>query len=461
MASRNVPFIIHPARGGLDSTKAATLLGPEELTEALNIEYDTSGARRKRLGTNRYNATAITDAPTVTALEDYWRYNSADGTWTQKFVATAGTQIWRDDLDGVWDSIGTGWGSNTAAVNIILAENVAVFCNDINDAPQTWNQTTLAALGGTPPNFALGVYHQRRLFVAGTRLTPSRVDVSAAGAIATWSGADATNLIFDEDDSDRIMGLSKPFRSRIYVFKGPHKGSIHEITGTTISGTGAYARNRIFSGIPCVSSRSVVTTPNDIFWASKYGIHSLTATDKYGDTEEAFLSRPIQADYRLLSQTDARLSQIVGFYHPTRNVVGWLVPAAGASQNTTAFVYNLALKLWATYTYTGFNGASAQILLTPSTAVPRLYIGGYDGFVRAADQTTLTDDNGSAYTARIRTPVYVKFGDVAHELQEKQFYSITTFFRPKGNYNATLTVNVDRRSQTANVNMAGGADTLG
>ena len=75
MASRNVPFIIHPARGGLDSTKAATLLGPEELTEALNIEYDTSGARRKRLGTNRYNATAITDAPTVTALEDYWRYN--------------------------------------------------------------------------------------------------------------------------------------------------------------------------------------------------------------------------------------------------------------------------------------------------------------------------------------------------------------------------------------------------
>lgn len=455
------PFVVHPARGGLDTTKISTLLGPEDLTVADNIEYDTSGTRRKRLGTSRYNATQITETGTpitFTDLADYWRFNTTDGTWTQRLVATGGTQTWKDDLDGVWDSLTTSWGSDTANSNIILAQNLAVFANDVTGAPRKWDQTTEAALGGTPPTFAFGTYHLRRLFVAGMIANPSQVTYSAAGNIETWSGADSGNLIFDDDDGDRVMAVSQPFRTRLYIFKGPHRGSIHHVTGTTASD---FARAKLFDGLACVSTKSVVTTPNDIFWASRFGIHSLRATDKFGDVEEAFISRPIQANWRALSQTDARLGAIVGFYHPFRNIVGWCVPASGASTNTRMFVYNVALGTWSIWAFSGLNPACARVLLTPATAIPRLYVGGYTGRVYSGDQTTLSDDNADqAYTATIRTPVYLDMGEVAGQLQEKSLVAVTTFFRPKGNFNATLRVLVDNTATSYNVSMAGGGDTL-
>ena len=455
------PFVVHPARGGLDTTKISTMLGPEDLVVADNIEYDTSGTRRKRLGTARYNATQITEggeAITFTDIHDYWRFSTSTGAWTQKFVATGGTQIWKDDIDGTWDSLVTSWGTNTSNSNIILAQNFAVFCNDNNDTPRTWDQTTVTTLGGTPPNFAFGTYHLRRLFVAGQRANPSQVDYSAAGNIETWGGADTGELIFDDDDGDKIMAISQPFRTRLYVFKGPHRGSIHHITGTTASD---FARAKLFEGLACVSTKSVVTTPNDIFWASRSGIHSLQATDKFGDVEEAFISRQIQSEWRALSQTDARLGAIVGFYHPFRNIVGWCVPASGASTNTRIFVYNVALGLWSIWAFSGFNPACARVLLTPSTTIPRLYLGNYTGRVQAGDQTTLSDDNAlTAYTATIRTPIFLDMGEVATQLQEKSLLAVTTFFRPKGNYNATLRVIVDNTATSYNVSMAGGGDTL-
>ena len=73
------------------------------------------------------------------------------------------------------------------------------------------------------------------------------------------------------------------------------------------------------------------------------------------------------------------------------------------------------------------------------------------------------DDAGSAYTARVRTPTITRFktkaGDIP-ETQEKGFVGIVTYFNPKGNYNANLTVTIDRRNQAQTVSMQGGGATL-
>ena len=463
MPSSNQALIIHPWAGGLDTTKAPTLLDPSSLVTATNIEYDTSGARKKRLGTARYNATATSATDTFTALAEHWRFGTSL-TPTQKFVGHAGTDIYRDDLDGEWDSIKSSWGSNTSNVHITIAQGHAVFSNDNGDAPQRWDQTTMSDLTGTGlPEFEACVYHLRRLWTIGEQTAisgsanPSRTTYSAAGDITDFTGGDTSNFIFDEDDGDRLIGLSRPFHNRLYFFKGPIHGSIHEITGTTSS---TFARNKIHSGVPCVSHGGIITTPNDIYWVSPFGIHSLTTTINYGDTEEKFLSRSIQETYRNLNLS--RLAQVRGFHHPSRNIVGWAVPEAGQTQNTLVLVYNYALGLWSTWDFTGFNAASFMVSMTPSTRKPRLYVGGYAGRVYAGDQATLSDENADqAYDARIKTPVLMKLSDTATELHEKIFTSVTTFFRPKGDHDADLTITVDRRSQTATVSMAGEGDTLG
>ena len=464
MATRNLAYIVHPALGGLDTTKAATLLEPDQLTIADNVEYFTSGARKKRLGTARYNASAISGTPTVTAVADFWRHGTGIGP-TQKFVACAGTSIWKDDNDGVWDEIQTLWGTATSRTHITIAQGYAVFSNSNNDIPQRWDQTTLAALTAGTIRFEACVYHLRRLFPIGEQTAhsgttnPSRSRYCAASDITDFTGGDTGELIFDDDDGDRLVGVSQPFHGRLYFFKGPTRGSVHELTGTTAA---TFARNKVFTGAPCVTHAGIITTPNDVFWASRYGFHSLRATQKYGDTEETFISRPIQSLFNALSLN--RLSQIVGFYHPTRNIVGWNCADAGQVQNNLCFIYNYLLDRWAVWDFTGLNQASCAVMLDPAgtgLGQPRLYFGGYDGFVYEGDQTTQTDANGSAYTARIRTPVHARFSDELTELHEKSFYSVTTMFKPKGNYSASLDVNIDGRTSSTTIALAGGGIGLG
>jgi len=436
-----------------------------------NIEYVTSGARKKRLGTARYNSTVISGTPTVTSMLDFWRYGTSL-TPTQKFVISAGTDIYKDDGDGVWDSLSASWGSNAANVHSLIAQGYAVLMNDLNEAPQKWDQTTLSNLTSSAYKFSAASYHLRRLWACGesTAVTgnanPSRAICSAAGDITDFSGADTTPFILDEDDGDRIIGVSRTFRGRLYFFKGPNVGSVHEIDGLKLS---EFTRKKVVEGAPCVSHGSIVTTPNDIFWASRFGFHSLEATQKFGDTEEAFISLPIQTLFNSLNHS--RLAQIRGFYHPTRNVVGWFVPDGGQSENNLCLVYNFLLDRWSTWKFTNFSGASAMVARDPTNTVGRLYVGGYDGFVRKGDQTNLSDDNGVAYTAKIQTPVYVRFSDEVTELHEKQFHGVTTIYNPKGNYNVTIDVQVGRETlQTSTVSMGGGAaldsfvldtDTLG
>jgi len=398
---------------------------------AENCEYDVSGARRKRLGTVRYNSTALLAdlgggavTLTFTALADFWRHGTClDG--VQRFVAHAGTTLYKDDGDGTWDAIDStlAWGTNGSLTTITIAQGFAVFANGV-DVPKKWDQTTLSDLSSGAPYFSQSTYHLRRLWVSGFASNPSQLWYTKAGDITDFTGSDTGTILFDEDDGDRITGMSQPWQNRLYIFKGPNNGSVWNVSGNTVN---TFTRTRMFSAAPCVSHRSVITTPDDIFWASRHGFHSLSATNKFGDTEQFFLSRPIQASFRALS--DKSLSQIIGFSHPTRNVIGWFCSEGG--RNDVAFVYNYVTKAWAIWRFTGIGAASCMVAITPGTRESRLYLGGYNGYVYAADQPIRADENGDqAYTYRVRTPIHQRFSESLTELHEKTFFSVTSFFSP-------------------------------
>ena len=453
-------FIVHPAKGGLDMSTAPALVEPGNFVIAENIEYDISGSKKKRLGTSQYNADVTGASDVIGAIADFWRHGSTV-TATQKFVAIVENTIYKDDGDGVWDVVEAAWSATArqATQNIVIAQGFAIF-SDGTAAPRKWNQSADTALANAPV-FEAASYHLRRLWAFGMTANLSRVDYCAAGDVETWTGADAGNLIFNEDDGDRVIGVSKPFLGRLYVFKGPYKGSTHLIGGRSPT---TFEKAEVVNGAPCVAHKSIITTTNDIYWASPYGIHSLSATQKYGDTEAGFLSKPIQAEFNRVNF--ARLNQVAGFHAPHRNIVGWSVPTGSSTTNDKTFVYNYAQDSWAVWVHTGFDAASFMVAREPSatnTGKPSLYIGSYAGRVYRADSTTLSDANGSAYNARLRSPVHANLGQNATPLHEKQFHSVCSFVKPAGTYTALLTTTVDGRaaSNTLDLSAGGGADLIG
>lgn len=476
MASAVEALIAMPSQSGLNSSAPGTYLAQDELSVAENITYGLNAERKKRPGFTRYNGTSI-GAFNVNALADFWRYDGVTLNPQQLFVATAGGQIWSSVGNGEWGSEASFGSDGSLTTNILIAGGFAVFSDGVN-TPKKFDMTDVTDLGtstgpfagGAPPNFTAGSYHLSRIFAVGIPDNPSGFQVSAGGDVTVWSGTDTLTTTLDKDDGDAIVGISRPFHKRVYMFKGPNYGSIHEIAGNTL---GTLERDKVFEGLPLHNHKALITTPNDIFWLSHFGIHSLVTTQNYGDTQTAFLSFPIQ-DLFTSELNQARIGNAIGFWNPLRGIVGWWVTSAGSSENDWALVYHYLIsdpaprgkKFWSIWKLGGgIKVKSSAVMLTPRTAtlqaaLPRLYVGGAgDGLVFAGDQTSLTDD-GSAYTARVKTGINLHVGSKG-PMQEMQFYSVSTFFNPVGNYDHQLNVTVDNRTQAFTVRMQGAGDVLG
>lgn len=470
MTTKTETLLAFPSQSGLNSNAPPTYLAPDELSVAENIVYGLNGERKKRRGFDRYNPTSIGDF-NITAMSDFWRFGNSL-TPTQRCVITAGGQIWSSAGDGEFTSVGSFGSDGSLITNILIAGGYAVFSNGINTV-QKWDQTHLTDLdGGTgfAPRYTASAYHLSRIFAVGLATAPSDFRCSAGGDVTVWSDADTLQASLDADDQDAIIGVSRPFHKRLYMFKGPHFGSIHELSGNTLS---TLQHDRIFEGLPLLNHKALITTPNDIFWMSHAGIHSLATTQQYGDTTSAFLSRPIQNFFTNELNLN-RLNRAVGFWSSLYGIVGWWVTPNSGTTNTVALVYHYLIsdpspagkKYWSIWTLSGDIAAySAATMLTPQSesvqpSVPRLYIGGTgNGIVYAGDQTTLSDDS-EAYTARVKSGINLAIGSKG-PMQEMQFYSVSTFFNPVGNYDHQLKVTVDNRVQDFTVRMTGLGDVLG
>ena len=231
MSSRTLRQVYLPAKGGLDTTPDSILLQPTDLATASNIEYEQHGGRFKRGGTIRYNAVQATlsgTAATISAAADFWRFGTVS-TPVQRIVLVAATQnagaIYSGGTDGSLTLLKAPWSAGGRPVNIRIAQGLAIF-SDGADTVQAWDQTTMSTLSDCMPDFEGCTYHLRRLFyfgVTGSATSSSSIGYTVAGNVADATGSDSGAVIFDEDDGDRVMGISDPWRERLFIFKGPNK----------------------------------------------------------------------------------------------------------------------------------------------------------------------------------------------------------------------------------------------
>lgn len=396
-----------PIKGGW-----APALGPSssEITHLINAEnvyFELDGGVRKIPGATRLNSVQLTESGspvTIMAMFDFWK-SGTGGTSTQKRMCYAGTKLYKEDLDGTWDVLTTGLEANKPAC-FTQYNDLAIWAStSTTDVPQKWNQTdaTTSALGGSPPNFAFCIPHRGRLWAAGVATNPSRLYYSALDNPEDWTGAGSGSIDIGLNDGDQITGIAS-HKQRLWIFKGPNRGSIHYLTGSSPTGADAFAITPLVTGVPCVAHQTIVSYPDDLAWLSTRGLHSLKATDQYGDMADSFLSFPLTHGNPTFFPDGLTLSALPfaqGVHHAGRGVLLWTLRQSGMNQNNYVLAYDYRFQPGRFSLLTAYGAASLAICLV--NGQPRLHSGGYDGYTLIHDQVN-RNLAGNAYTARVTVP---------------------------------------------------------
>ena len=429
------------------------------LLRAENVRYTLNGGVAKRGGTTKYNSSAIESGEEIRGMFEYVRIGTG-GTTTRKMVVHAGTKILKDDNDGTFASIATGLEDDKVPNYNVFEDQLIIASDSTVDVPKTWDQTTFANLGGSPPNFSFSVNHANRVWAAGDAAAPSRLYYSSLLEAAEWNGAGNSGSIdIDPSDGDIITGIY-PFRNELIVFKGPNFGSIHRISGLTPS---TFARDVLIRGIGAVWQNSIFMFGSDLGFVWSDGtVRTLLASERFGDFEMGTLSRPIN---RLILErvNTAHLRKAWAAQDTLRGEVYFTLPFdASTKPNLTLamdyrFLQSEPFPRWSVLT--AFGGWSVIERSNPSNSNRHeVYIGGNDGFIRRLNGSNYNIDGGStAISAYVRLP-FIHYGLPS---KMKTLHTVGLGLSPKGSYSSTFAWRRDSAAEQTTTISQHGDDVLG
>lgn len=444
-ATRTVEQAYIPSQGGLN-TKANPLGLPQgDITEARNVEFDIAGAWATRKGFAKHNSTVISGTPTVTSL---FEWVQSDG--TRSFLATASDGAIYESVSGTWTSRATGLTTGENQVNWVNWKGTDVIaCNGQNQAQHSTDATTWAALADPPAGETtcklIEVHRGRAWLVPKNSNT---VYYSSADTIQFDAGATDGSIVVGDNTEGFITGLHSHL-GVLLVFK---QRAIHVISGSSPSD---FAVAPLVSGVGAETDETIRTvhgpSGTDVFFASQTGVHSLAATDAFGDFKASLVSSKITPTWNGLNKS--RLNKMSAVYIPVQSQYWISGTTSGQTQNDTILKYDMATQSWAT-----MEGANAFALglRQDSNGEQEVYHGDFGGFVY--EHHSGYNDAGSAYTSQVTT-AWLHLGNpgVKKTLQE-----LTIFYEPKGEIPLTVSYLVDfNLVDTKTFNMTGGGTALG
>ncbi len=371
------------------------------LRDARNIVYEFDGGVHKAPGTDQLNASALESGATVRGIYDYWRQGSVDAA-SQRRVIHVGTKIKYDQADGVFLDLFTGMDDQSIPQYSTFEDLLIVASSSAADLPRSWDQSTAQLLAGTPPNFSFSVSHKNHVFAAGVHANPSRLYFCKPLTPDDWAGTGSGSIDIDPGDGDRITGIIS-HKDNLWVFKGPYKGSIHRILGSSLSD---WSKQPFITGLPVAWIHSIFKFGDDIGFITTNGsVHSLKATAAYGDFNQAWLSYPI-GKYMQENLNNSRARYFVAATDPNRGYVMIGITPSGQTTNTRYLFMDYRFlsqnEMYPRWSYWD-SRAFASIALVRDVQRPRLTAGGYDGLVYSLDQNSRTD-NGRAINMVVETP---------------------------------------------------------
>ncbi len=437
------------------------------LVDAQDCLYELDGGPHLIGGATKVNSSAVASGAVVTGVFDYWRQGTA-GSPARRRILHAGTVCLADADDEIYaTTIGSGLESGKVP-SYFTFDDLLIFSSDSTvDVPRSWDQTTAQNLAGSPPRFSFGCAHKNRAWAAGVYGQPSRLYYSVNVDPEDWSGSGSGSIDIDPQDGDMITGIVS-HKDELFVFKGPNKGSIHRITGSSPTGTDAFARKNFVNGLGACWHNAIFRFGDDIGFVSQYGsIHSLSATAAYGDFFQAALSLPIN---RWINDhlNRSRLRYITAATDAFNGFVLITMSIDSSSTNNVclAMDYRGAPQLFRWSHIPSYKHGSLGSFVDTS-GVRRILGGGNDGYVRRLNVAARSIDGATALSYKVTTP-FMSYGN---PFLLKTLSNASIGVVPKGAFNTTFAwTRDDKAQQTYTVAQSGSAvldsfvldtDTLG
>jgi len=403
------------------------------LVDAQDCLFELDGGPHEIGGTTKVNSSAVASGAVVTGVYDYWRQGTG-GSPARRRVLHAGTVALADNDDGTFaTTIGSGLESGKVP-SYSTFDDLLIFSSDSTvDVPLSWDQTTAQNLAGTPPRFSFSCTHKNRLWAAGVYTAPSRLYYSSNTDPEDWTTTGGS-IDIDPNDGDVITGIVS-HKDELFVFKGPNKGSIHRITGSSPTGSDGFARKPFVSGIGACWNNAIFRFADDIGFVSQYGtVHSLAATAAYGDFFGASLSKPINGwirthlNYNRLRYISATTDPMIGVVYITLSI-----DANSTNNVVLAMDYRSAPEVirWSRIPAYAM-GSLGQFVDTGG--IKRVLAGGNDGYVRKINIANRSIDGATAFSFLITTP----FMNYGNQMLMKTISAAAVGIAPKGAYSPTF-----------------------
>jgi hypothetical protein len=426
----------HTAREYLEDIITYTFTGAASLTEA--TEPDTDGV--------------LTINEPVVALHDYW-YDDGSAKSHVLMALTAQGRLFQVNLNSgartpVLD-IGTPYTALplTRASLVTFDNRLMVATDGQNNVMKHFFPTTLGGTGvledvvNTPgfaptPRASILQVHLGRLW-CNDKDNFDRLHYCETGLYNVWQGVDdsgALDISAGDGDPDGITAIFPPFKGDLFIAK---RTKLYRLQGWDPM---TFQLSKTTDGLGCVGQPSVAAVDqDDIIFVSDRGVHSLRATDAFGDIQGAYLSDKIQRSVNE-SWNTALFKNLRSVYVPTLNSVAFTVAEGVAQAPNNLWFYNVPLKQW--YRWPEVECVTAALVQDGDRQ--RLYLGTgtsrvgktFSGFNYDID----TAGEDQAVVMTLQTGRIFPDGSPSSLKAFKQFALI---YKPTGTYNISVEVKVD------------------
>jgi hypothetical protein len=402
-------------RGGLNTAFDEEALQPNEMRRAEEAVLTEYGAVLKRLGT-QYLQDAVLHANGVQNGYGWLRDNN-----TQQLLAVANGTLYTASY-----AIGTTFTSQSGALKATGTPAFASFRDgpggevayiadgDSATSLNKWNGTTLTTnIASTPAGITqLAVYNQRLFGCTGADQKVFWSGINNGDSLGQ-SGSGGGEAIIRTFSDQNVTGLAA-FGSSLLIF---HTSGISRFTGLTQDDIAiAAGAQGVTSDVGTLSGRSIVNTPQGIYFLSDRGFYVAT------ETQVAPIS--LKIDDKTRSWDLAQASGVIGVHRRALREVWWYVPDVGVLR------FNYALQAWTGPCQGGYVDPVTNALWegVDGDFQPIVLAGDAAGRVKLCDAPLIYRDNaptagigGTVFSMAVR-PRRLYFGDPASFKAYKWIY---------------------------------------
>lgn len=355
----------------------------------------------------------------VIGLKDFW-YFSAGSKIQKRVIVTSDGNFYQVSSAGSMTpiSLAGGVSFNTPLAHAdfaVLGNKLIISFDQIGNTPVVWTGTGTirdminynydgsdVSATNPVPDFEYMQVWSGRLWT-NDKVDPDKLHYSDIQEPERMNGeGDSGAFLVDpgDDDVSGISAILPPMKGRLPFAK---RNKLFQVVGEPPLA----AVVKISDGIGSASHfGSSAIDQDDIFFVSRKGFHSFSATGNFGDFGGTFISNKIQKEFNELVL--GNMAEIRSVYIPSINSVVWAVNGSGSSDNDRLYMYNIIPEqpaAWYVWRSDEEELSFTALELFDETNVKALYVGTADGLVLKYDDDADYDLVRSDLNMRIKTGI--------------------------------------------------------